>query len=521
MFKNHMAEQSSRTKNALRNTKYSLIAKIIHLILGFASRTVFIYVLGSSYLGINGLYSEILSVLSFADLGFGTAMTFAMYSPVARKDYQQTVRLLDFYRKVYRVVALIILLLGLAILPFLQYLVKGADMLSVFDLRLYFVLFLLNTVFSYFVTYKYSYINALQQNWLITRINMILNSLTVIVQMITILLFKSFLFYLLTQTVLLLGSRLIIAGYLDKKYPILTEKPETPLNTEERRTILHEVRGLAVHKFSSVAVHQTDNILISSLTELGVLAVGFVSNYNLLINAVLGFVAQIFDSITSGFGNLVASSSRENFRKVFIVANFINFWIYGFCCIAFFILIPPFITLWIGSDKLIDSVSFFLIIINCYLQGQCTVFNNARNAVGDFNKDKWWALVQALVNLIVSVICARKIGLVGIYIGTVASRMIYVIFRPYSTYKIMFNRNCGEYYVQLGKYFSSAMLAGVLTWLITSKILGSVTILRFLLATVTVTIIPNVTFYLLYRRTDAYADVRKRTLNSLKLRKVR
>ena len=505
-----MTTNSSRTQNAIRNTKYSIISRVVTLILGFISRTIFIYVLGSQYLGINGLYTELLSVLSFADLGFGTAMTFAMYAPVAQQDYVQTVRLLDFYKKIYRFVALFILVAGLVLLPFLPYLVKGADALSKSDLRLYFVLFLLNTVISYFVTYKFSYINALQQNWLITRINMILNTVTVIMQMIAILLFRSFLIYLLTHTVLLLGSRIIIAIYLDRKYPLLREKPDTPLPAKERGAIFNEVKGLAVHKFASVAVHQTDNILISSLTELGVVAVGFVSNYNLLMNSVLAFISQIFDSVTSGFGNLVAASSRDNFRKVFRTANFINFWIYGFCCIAFYILIPPFITLWIGKDKLIDSVSFLLIIINCYLQGQCTVFNNARNAIGNFNKDKWWALAQAIVNLIVSIVCAKKFGLVGIYIGTVVSRLLYVFFRPYSTYKLMFERSSKEYYGDLMRSFITVVGAGMITWLLTEKIIEEITVSRFLLAAFFVAVVPNVIFYLVYHRTPVYADMQRR-----------
>ena len=500
----------SRTKNAIKNTKYGIVSKIISLLLGFASRTVFIYYLGNTLLGINGLYTELLSLLSFADLGFGTAMTFAMYAPVAHEDHKRIVSLLAFYKKIYRIVAIVILSIGLCLLPFLQYLVKGADTLSTFDLRLYFVLFLINTVVSYFVTYKYSYINALQKNYLITKIDTILNLVVVFVQIVIIVVFRNFFLYLLAHTVLLSFSRIVIALYLNRLYPILNEKPKEELAKDDKKKIYHEVRGVLVHRIADVAVHQTDNILISSLTEMGVVAVGFVSNYNLLINTVLGFVIQLFESVSSGFGNLAAASSKANFRKVFSIANFINFWIYGFCCIAFFILIPPFITLWIGGDKLIDTVSFLLIIINCYLMGQCRVFNNARNAIGNFNKDKWWALVQAIVNLVVSIVCAKRFGLMGIFIGTVASRMVYVIFRPYSTYRLMFDRSCLEYYEVLIKYLISTALAGVITWYATYQILQTITLARFAIATVITFILPNCIFLLLYYRTTAFEDVLNR-----------
>lgn len=224
-------------------------------------------------------------------------------------------------------------------------------------------------------------------------------------------------------------SRVAACLYLNRKFPILTRKPPVPLSKEKTRRIFKDVKSLVMCQLASVAVHSTDNILISTLSGLGVVAVGYINNYNMLMNSVLGFVRILFESVTSGFGNMVASSSTENFRKVFKEINFANFWIYGFCSVAFWILIPPFITLWIGADKLIDGVSFTLIVLNCYLQGQSFAFNSARIAKGNFGKDKSWALLQALVNLVVSIIGAKCLGLVGICIGTVVSRLVYVFFR--------------------------------------------------------------------------------------------
>ena len=313
-------------------------------------------------------------------------------------------------------------------------------------------------------------VTALQKNYIETNINIVLNFVTVALQIAVVLIWKDFLAYLLVHTGMLIISRAIIYCYLNRRFPILKEKPGAPLSGQEKQRFISEARGLAVHKFASVAVHQTDNIIISSLTELGIVAVGFVSNYNLIMKTVVGFIQQIFGSVTSGFGNLVAASTRDNYRKVFLTANFLSFWIYGFCSIAFFVLIPPFITLWIGSDKLIDSGSFLLIVINCYYQGQCEVFNNARNAIGNFGMDKRWAMLQAAVNLVVSVIGAKTIGLIGVYVGTVASRLVYVIFRPYAAYKAMFRVSSREYYYSLIRYFLAVSVAGYLTYLATVKL---------------------------------------------------
>ncbi len=506
----------SRTENAVKNTTYGIISKIVSLVLGFASRTVFIYILGNQYLGVNGLYTEILSMLSFAELGFGTALIFAMYKPVAEDDKIKILKLLDFYKKVYRIIALIITVIGLVLLPFLQYIVKGADQLSLFDLRLYFLIFLFNSVVGYFVSYKFSYVNALQKNYVETNINMVLNVITIVAQIAVLILFRNFLAYLITQSIMLLISRFILVSFLNKKFPILKEKPETPLTKDERKPIYREVRGLVVHQFSSVAVHSTDNIIISSLTGLGVAAVGLISNYNLIINSVLGFITIIFTSVTSGFGNLAASGTIDEFRNVFKVANFINFWIYGFCAIAFFVLIPPFITLWIGKDNLIDTISFLLIIINCYLQGQSTIYNNARIAKGNFNKDKWLALIQALVNLVVSIIGAKFLGLVGVYIGTIVSRLVYVVFRPYSTYKFLFGKSSSEYYAKLILYFIIVCVAGVITYLATYYLLSNVNVLRFLLSAFIVAILPNIIFALIFFKSKEFKEFLNRVKNFIK-----
>lgn len=497
----------SRTQNVVRNTKFAIISKIVTMSLSFVSRTIFIYYLGNVYLGVSGLFTDILQVLSFAELGFGNALILAMYKPVADNNVLQIEKLLKFYKKVYRWIALIIAVGGVSIIPFLQYIIKGANNLAINELRTFYAIYLFNTVVSYFVTYKFSYVNALQKNYIQTNVELIRNIVTVLMQILVMIVFRSFLLYLIVESVLLLISRVFISLYLNKKFPVLKCNTKESLSKEEQKPIFREVKGLALHQFSSIAVHSTDSIIISSFTSAGVIAVGLVSNYNLLINSVLGFVVIIFNSVTSSFGNLVATSSTEDYRKTFLTANFINFWIYGFCSIAFFVLIPPFIEIWIGKDSLIDSISFLLIIINCYLQGQSVIYNNARIGKGDFNRDKWLALLQAFVNLIVSMVFAKTLGLTGVYIGTVVSRLTYVLFRPISTYKFLFGKPCKEYFIKLITYFFVTSIAGLITWLLTYNLLNEVTIMRFIISAFIVAVVPNVLFFIAFFRSREFKDV--------------
>ncbi len=492
----------NRTKAATKNMAWGIISKAISLVLSFGSRTIFIYFLGKEYLGINSLYTEVLSMLSLAELGFGTAFTFAMYKPIANNDDEKIRQLITLFRKVYSNIAIVVTVIGLGLLPFLQYIVKGADSLTLVQLRLYFAIFLTNTVINYFVQYKITYVNARMQSYVVTNIEMITNFVIIASQCVVLLLFKNYLAYLLINTGLLIASRFIISLYLNKKYPILNETPSTPLQEKERKIIYKDVRGLALQNFASVAIHSTDNLIISMASGLGVIGVGLVSNYNTLITSVTAFITIILTALTPGFGNLVASTSQEHYKEVFDEVNFYDFWIYGFCSIAFLVLIPPFITLWLGQDFLIEDAPFFLIILNVYLQGQCTIYNNARNAKGNFNLDKWISVIQAIINLVVSIVCARAYGLLGVYIGTIASRLFFTIARPIKTYRFLYGQSVIPYFKDLLKYIGVTAIAGIITYAVSIKLFSlGINIPSFLLCCFVVAVIPNTIFYLIFRKT--------------------
>lgn len=497
----------SRTKYAFKNVAFAMGSKIFTLLVNFISRTVFIYYLGNTCLGINSLFVEVLQVLSFAELGFGTALNFTMYKPVAENDDETTLKLLDYYKKIYRIIALVIVVLGLVLLPILPYVVKNADVISVNELRLYYVFFLINTVVSYFVSYKYSLVNAKQKNYITTNFEFVSSLIIAIVQIAVICCFQNYLAYLITHTVLLITSRYILSVYLNKRFPLLKRRPQQSMTAEEKKPIYQEVKGLIFHQFSSVAIHQTDNIIISSLTEKGITAVGFISNYNMIIHAVTGMLTLVFNSVVSGFGNLIATSKAKDLKRVFDEANFVNFWLYGFSCIAFYVLIPPFITMWLGKDFLIDKFSFTLIVVNCYLMGQSTVYNNVRTAYGKFTSDRWVSLIQALVNLVVSVIGAIKWGLPGVYVGTIVSRVFFVLVRPAKTYRMMFEEGVGNYYKSLFGYGVIVLITGLVTQITTTFLSFDNVFISFILRCIVVLLLPNAVFTILFARTRMFKSV--------------
>lgn len=188
-----------RVRQAGKNIFFGYISNFIIMIIGFVQRTAFIMVLDRTLLGVNSLYTDILSMLSLAELGIGSALNYSLYKPVARGDQEKIKSYMRIYRKAYLAIAGVIAVVGLALTPFLPYLIKESGGISVRDLTVYYLIFLFNTVSTYFVAYKYSLSNAQQRAYIQTNIATVTKIATVFAQIIILFLTKNFLLYLLTQ----------------------------------------------------------------------------------------------------------------------------------------------------------------------------------------------------------------------------------------------------------------------------------------------------------------------------------
>lgn len=492
--------QKSRTEYVTKNIFWGYIGNIASMILSFVSRTAFIYIIGITYLGVNGLFTNVLGVLSFSELGIGTAMNFSLYKPVAEQDTEKIKSLMCLYKNAYRVIAGIITGLGLALLPFLPYIIKGGE--GIEHIPLYYLIFLFNTVSSYFVTYKYGLIYAEQKGYLLTNIDSVCRFFIVLLQIIALFLFRNFLVYLLAQAIAQLIQKIFTAVYINKMYPYLSDKNVQKLDKEEKQSIKTNVKALIVHKLGEISVYQTDNIIISAF--ISVTLVGLVSNYTMLLTTVSGFLTIVFNSFTAGFGNLIATESKETQKKLFNVYHFLGFWLYGFTTICFIVLIQPFITLWLGSDKLIDTLSMMLIMVNQYFVGQRTTLNNFKTAGGVFNPDKFISILQSVINLGVSITLVYFIGLPGVYIGTVVQGLTSNIWRPVIVYRTMFQESAAGYFKDFTKYLLTTAGAAAIMLLISSAVLGTLTLLRFALMALLTAVIPNALFFVLFRKNESF-----------------
>ena len=491
-----------RVQSAAKNIAFGYIGNLTTQLLGFILRTVFINYLGDTLNGINDLYTGILSVLSLAELGVGTALNYSLYGPVARKDYEKIKSYMQLYKKAYRVIGLVIAVIGLAISPFLPYLVKQPQGVSVRDLTLYYFIFLFNTVSTYFVAYKYSLAYAEQKNYIQTNTITITKMITVTLQIAVIVTTRNFYLYLLTAAAVELIQKIFISWYLNRLYPYLKDKNVKKLSKEETGEVVTKTKALVFHKVGDVARLQTDSMIISAF--INVTLVGFVGNYNMILNSVANFVNIIFNSVLSSFGNLIATESKEKQYDVFKVYRFFACWIYGFSAVGFFLLLTPFIVIWQGNEKVLAAGVVACILIDYYFKGDRIVLSNFKTAAGVFEQDKYLALIQGVVNLILSIVLVQKIGLVGIYIGTIVSGLIANITKPFIIYKVCFEKSVKTYFLDSVKYL--AVLGGILMLLTGIKqfVMPQVTVLSFIVMFIVICVVFNGIFLLLFGRTQEF-----------------
>ena len=488
----------SRIESYKKNVLFSYLASIISALLGFVSRTVFLHYLSVDFLGINGLFTEVLGILSLAELGIPTAVNFELYKLVSTKNIEKIKSVMAFYRRAYVIIALIITAIGLLLFPFLDLMVKDPG--NIGDIRIYYLIFLFNTVITYFVSYKYSLANAEQKLYLMTNINSFSQIVITTIQILTLIISKQYIFYLIAASLCGILKLFFTSLYFNKCYPLLTEKAD-PLDNETKENIKTNVKGLILNRVGDACIHQTDNIIISSF--INIVSVGLLSNYTMIMTRIGEFINVLFTSSLPSLGNLVATTDKEEQLKKFKIYNYADFWIYGFSSIAFYILLTPTIELWLGKKMVIDEKTILLICLNLYLTGQRVSFLNFKTACGSFDDDKYIPLIASVVNIVISVFGAIYFGLLGVFLGTVVSGLVQSIARPWIGYKRISGENANSYFSYWIRYLAIVVTAAIATRILVSGLIRNISFLSYLEMIAIVSVVPNAIFLLFtFRKTE-------------------
>jgi len=414
----------SRTINSLRNSVMAIASQIISILLGFIGRTFFIRLLSIEYLGVNGLFSNILSLLSLAELGVGTAITYMMYKPIAENDICKVAAYNNLFRKIYNVIGLFILIVGIAVTPFIYSLIKEPPKFSE-NLYIIYNLFVVNTAISYFFTYKRSLLIAYQKEHInsqnIVEFAILQNTMLIVL----LYLFRNYYVYLGAQILITFASNVAISYKVNRVLPEIVNQKTASVSRSEIKTIVKNTAAMVCHKIGSVIVSGTGNIFISYFV--GIATVGIYSNYVMINNYANQIIGRGVNSLTASFGNLVATSGKEYLYIVFKRIYFMNF-VLAFCItLLLYALIDPFITVWIGNDYLLDTRSILIIVVNSLFFSQIRIPSQmVINTCGLFWQIKWKSIVEALVNLCCSFFFAAYLdwGIMGILLAGLVSNIL-------------------------------------------------------------------------------------------------
>lgn len=493
---------SLRVTNSKRNAIVSCMGQLLNFFIKFVLRTIFVYTLGKEYLGINGLFTNLLTFLSLAELGIGTAITCNLYKPLEENNKNEIKALMEFYQKAYLLIALFVGTVGILLTPFLQFFIKEMPQ-NIPNIRLIYVLFVLNSAFSYLWSYKGTLISADQKDRVVTLNRYIFTVLGVILQIIVLYIYHSYIGFLVIQLSITILQNISISIIADMLYPYLRDKTKDVLSSITKKQIYDNTSALMFHNVGNVIVFSTDNILLSKMFGLDI--VGLYANYSLIISSIETMYRSLFSAIMGSVGNLKVSTDKEHQEVVYYRVLFINYVIVSYCVSAFMIVVEPFINVWVGKQYLLGYSIVIALGINCYIKGmrQSTIMFNS--AYGLYVHYRYMPIPEVLINIIVSVILAKLVGPVGVFLGTIISSVFTCVWKePSVLLKNGFGCGIKNYWKKYIKYLVVVATINVIAFAIVALIQLNNQIIEIIARLMICTLVYIILNALLFKNEDEY-----------------
>lgn len=491
----------SRYSNSIKNIFTGVITKLLLTVLALISRTIFIRALGVEYNGINSLFANILSILSFSELGIGNVLTFSLYEAFKKKDYQKINSLVNYFKKIYYGVSCAILLMGLMVIPILNYIVNSN--LPYHKILIYYVLYLINTVVSYLLIYKQNVIVADEKGYINSICDAAVSFLMYVLQIIVLLLWHNFAAYLLIQLVCTLGKNLLIHMVSNRIYPYLSRSC-IGVSDREKAFLIKDIKSTFVYKISERLLNNTDNILISAIV--GTVYVGYYSNYYTVIMYIVAIIAIFINGFMASLGNLNAEKNQELSFRMFNVFMLIFGFVGAILACCFLNCLQPFVKIWIGEQYVVPFIWVIVIVFNNYIDEIMNPVWIFRETMGLFQQVKYLMPVAAILNFILSVVWGIKWGVPGILFATVTSKLATQYwYEPRLLYKQKFHKPLKLFYIIIFKDIAAGGLAVALSLWICSYIGSSFP--EILLRAIVSGTIAIACVWLVYFRSEAWNDL--------------
>lgn len=449
-------------RKSLLNVITSISFKLITMVTALVVKRMLIRSCGNDVNGLNALYVSIIGMLSVAELGIGSAITFCMYKPIVEGDEGQVAALYGLFRRCYRVIGGGILAAGLLLTPFLPYFARDYAQL---DVNLYsgFVLMLISVVLTYLFSAKTSLLNAYKNNYITTAIHSGGIVLQHLLQILVLMGSHSFTAYLVCRIAAVCVQWGITELVTGKRYRAIFRRKEI-VSEETKKKLFRSVKAMLMHKVGTMLVNTADSMIISIC--IGVVALGRYSNYAAIMTSLLGVLQMIFTSLTSVVGHMYVKEDKARSRAYCDGFHMLNFCIGCVFFLGYFAVIDDLVAMLFGAELIGKRSVSFVITLNGFVQYLRRSALMFRDATGTFYNDRWKPVAEGGTNIILSVLLVKSTGVTGVILATILTDLLIChIVEPYILYKHAFGQSPKRYYIRnygMIVLFASAM--AVMEW---------------------------------------------------------
>lgn len=502
----------SRSSNAIKNIIVALLCQAVTFVFSFATRTVLISLLGDEYNGLTSFFHNVVVVLSFTELGVGSAIIYALYKPIAENDIEKLKSLMGFYKSFYRILAIVVFGLGVLITPVMRFFVETDVPLG--NVSFYFLIYLGNTAVSYLFIYKSSILNADQRSRTVKFVTTVFLIIRNVVEIGILFLTHSFVAYLFVQLICTMLNNITISAVADKYYPWLKEK-STKLSKTEMKSVFSDVKSIFIYRVGGILLNNSSSIIMSKMV--GVVILGFYSNYYTFISSATALLELVFVAMKGGLGNLNAKKDLKASEKFFRECNFLAFILYTICSVGMFVLLDDVVYLWLGPERILGKTVCFAMVANLYIYGMLQGMMMYRNTTGLFRKTKYIILITSIINLVLSIAMGLRWGLFGILIATSIARLLTNFwYEPLMLYKKIFNMPVLKHFIRQVMYLATTLCSGAITYFVCEKFFTEVTIISIAVKFVLCIAIPSIIIFVFYFRTSEFKALKNRAFGLLK-----
>lgn len=491
-----------RTKYAIKNIAISIFSQVVIILLGFVSRKVFVDSLGAEYLGVNGLLSNVLSMMVLIESGIGISIVYNLYKPLAENNKEKIVALVQLYKKAYTALAIIMLVMSSLLYPFMGYIMKtDVDIPGIFVV---YTIFVGKNMISYLNAYKWALINADQKGYILSASNLVFQITTTLGKVAILMITQNYIAYLLMEVGIFVIQNVVNTIIVYNRYPYLREKSKYKIDLPTKNNIKQNVKAMFLHNIGGYLVFSTDNILISAFV--GLKFVGLYSNYTMIISQVSALIDPIINGIGASVGNLIATEDEDKTYFIFKISFMVSFWVYSFAAIFLYNLLDPFISWFFGSEYLLSKSIIMVVLLNFYLTGMRGPISTFKSKAGLFTQDKYISVIEGVVNLFGSLVLIKYFGFIGVFLGTTLSTLVTVFWsQPRVVYKYLFKRKVSNYFMKYIFMMSVMLVTGFLTTYVSDFLIRGSSFISLVGRGVISVCVVNCIYLVLFRKSEEFS----------------